>query len=224
MSQLQIAIIPVTAFQQNCTLIWDGDSKEGVVVDPGGDVERIEAAIEETGMSVKAIWLTHGHIDHAAGAMDLKDKLGVQIIGPHKDDEPLLQGLEKQAQMFGLDGAVRNCTPDRWLEEGETLTIADHKFEVFHCPGHAPGHVVRPVVARCTREHDVLELHVLGVGQFEQIAADWEARSRADNSVTDRHALEAGDRDRCQWRGWFGCHFHIVQAWLRGDCINGPSR
>ena len=142
MSKLQIAIVPVTAFQQNCTLIWDEETKEGVVVDPGGDNERIETAIEEAGIKIQAIWLTHGHIDHAAGAMDLKDKLSVKIIGPHKDDEPLLQGLEKQAQMFGQEGAVRNCSPDRWLEEGETVSIGNHKFEVFHCPGHAPGHIV----------------------------------------------------------------------------------
>ena len=142
MSELQIAIVPVTAFQQNCTLIWDKQSKNGVVVDPGGDIERIQSAIAETGINVQAIWLTHGHIDHAAGAMDLKDKLGVDIVGPHKADDMLLSNLEKQASMFGLDGQVRNVVPDRWLEEGETLSIDDHNFEVFHCPGHAPGHVV----------------------------------------------------------------------------------
>ena len=142
MAELQIAIIPVTAFQQNCTLIWDSETKEGVVIDPGGDNDRIKAAIAETGMQVGAIWLTHGHIDHSAGAMDLKEELGVEIIGPHKDDLPLLQGLEKQAQMFSLTESVRNCQPDRWLEEGEELAIGAHKFAVYHCPGHAPGHVV----------------------------------------------------------------------------------
>ena len=142
MGQLQIAIIPVTDFQQNCTMMWDADSKAGVIVDPGGDVDRIEAAIEETGIKVEAIWLTHGHIDHAAGAMDLKDKLGVDIIGSHEDDTPLLQGLEQQAEMFGLGGQVRNVTPDRWLNEGDTVSFDSHTFEVFHCPGHAPGHVV----------------------------------------------------------------------------------
>ena len=142
MAQLQIAIVPVTDFQQNCTLMWDAESKNGVVVDPGGDLERIEAAIAENGINVQAIWLTHGHIDHAASAMDMKDKLGVEIIGPHEADLPLLSNLEKQAEMFGLQGKVRNVTPDRWLTEGETLTIDDHSFEVFHCPGHAPGHVV----------------------------------------------------------------------------------
>lgn len=142
MSQLQVAIIPVTPFQQNCTLIWEEESHRGVVVDPGGEVTRIRAAIEETGMKAEAIWLTHGHIDHAAGAMELKDHLSVDIIGPHRDDLPLLSGLEKQAQMFGMAGEVRNCQPDRWLEEGESLSIGAHQFEVFHCPGHAPGHVV----------------------------------------------------------------------------------
>jgi glyoxylase-like metal-dependent hydrolase (beta-lactamase superfamily II) len=142
MSELKIAIVPVTAFQQNCALMWDEATMSGVVVDPGGEVEKIQSAIQQVGMTVKAIWLTHGHIDHAAGAMDLKDALGVEIIGPHKDDTPLLEGLEKQAQMFGLEGKVRNCSPDRWLEEGETLSIEGHEFEVFHCPGHAPGHVV----------------------------------------------------------------------------------
>ena len=142
MANLQIGIIPVTAFQQNCTLIWDEVSKEGVVIDPGGDVDRIESALAEAGIKVKEIWLTHGHIDHAAGAMDLKDKLGVEIVGPHRDDLPLLSGLEEQAKMFGLKGTVRNCLPDRWLEEGETLSIGEHYFDVLHCPGHAPGHVV----------------------------------------------------------------------------------
>lgn len=114
----------------------------GVVVDPGGELDKIEAAIKETGINIKQIWLTHGHIDHAAGAMELKDKLGVEIIGPHKDDLPLLSKLEEQAKMFGIEDKVLNVTTDRWLEEGDRLTIDDHAFDIFHCPGHAPGHVV----------------------------------------------------------------------------------
>ncbi|MDD9908126.1 MAG: MBL fold metallo-hydrolase [Ahrensia sp.] len=139
---MKIAIVPVTAFQQNCTLIWDSETSAGVVIDPGGDIDRVEAAIAQNGIDVQAIWLTHGHIDHAAGAMDLKDALGVDIIGPHIADQPLLQGLEDQARMFGLDGAVRNCQPDRWLKHGDTISIGEHRFSVHHCPGHAPGHVV----------------------------------------------------------------------------------
>ena len=142
MGQLQAGIVPVTAFQQNCTIFFDGETKTGVVVDPGGDVERIIETLEQNGITIEAIWLTHGHIDHAGGAMDLKDHLGVEILGPHRDDAFLLSRLEDQARQFGLPGSVRNCSPDRWLEEGDTLSIGEHSFDVLHCPGHAPGHVV----------------------------------------------------------------------------------
>src|SRR5690606_14835773 len=136
------AIVQVTPFQQNCTILFDDEEKRGVVVDPGGDVDQILAALREMGVTVEAIWLTHGHLDHAGGAMELKEALGVDIIGPHKDDEMLLNNIERQAQNYGLGGDLRNCTPDRFLIEGETLSFGAHVFEVFHCPGHAPGHVV----------------------------------------------------------------------------------
>jgi hydroxyacylglutathione hydrolase len=142
MGKLSAAIVPVTPFEQNCTLLWDDESKHGIIVDPGGDIERIESAIAQTGMTPQAIWITHAHIDHVGGAMDLKEKLGLDIIGPHKDDESLANGIEAQAKMFGLDGSVRNLVPDQWLTEGEILTIDEHEFEILHCPGHAPGHVV----------------------------------------------------------------------------------
>ncbi|MCV0380227.1 MBL fold metallo-hydrolase [Nitratireductor sp.] len=142
MGNLRAGVIPVTPFQQNCTILFDEETKAGVVVDPGGEVDRIRAAIEENGIAAEAIWLTHGHIDHAGGAMDLKEALGVPLIGPHEDDRDLLSNLENQARMFGLDQSVRNVTPDRYLTEGETVSFGDHVFEVFHCPGHAPGHVV----------------------------------------------------------------------------------
>ena len=142
MGQLSAGIVPVTPFQQNCTILFDTETKVGVIVDPGGDVDRILEAIKGNGLGIEAIWITHGHIDHAGGAMDLKDKLGVDIIGPHEDDRPLLANLEAQAQRFGLTDTVRNCTPDRFLSEGETVSFGDHSFEIFHCPGHAPGHVV----------------------------------------------------------------------------------
>ena len=109
MGELRAGIIPVTPFQQNCTILFDDADKVGVVVDPGGDVDQILAAIEANGLTIGAIWLTHGHIDHAGGAMDLKEALGVEIVGPHEADIPLLSRLESQAQMFGLAGAVRNC-------------------------------------------------------------------------------------------------------------------
>jgi glyoxylase-like metal-dependent hydrolase (beta-lactamase superfamily II) len=143
MSQLNAGIIPVTPFQQNCTILFDTDEKVGVVVDPGGDVDRILAVLKDNQITVTAIWLTHGHIDHAGGAMELKEALGVEIVGPHEADKPLLDNIENQAQRFGLAGGeVRNCTPDRFLTEGEQVSFGDHVFEVLHCPGHAPGHVV----------------------------------------------------------------------------------
>lgn len=142
MGQLNAVIVPVTAFQQNCTILFDADTKLGVVVDPGGDLPRIQEALQTYGIQVEALWLTHGHIDHAGGAMDLKDLLGVPLVGPHEADLPLLQNLEAQAQRFGVSDSVRNCTPDRFLTEGETVSFGEHVFEVLHCPGHAPGHVV----------------------------------------------------------------------------------
>lgn len=141
MGNLKAGIIPVTPFQQNCTILFDDETMHGVVVDPGGDVAQILAAIKDNGITVEAIWITHGHIDHAGGAEELKQALGVEIIGSHEADAPLLSGIEKQAETYGLSG-VRNCTPDRFVNEGETVSFAGHVFEIFHCPGHAPGHVV----------------------------------------------------------------------------------
>ncbi len=143
MGQLNAGIVPVTPFQQNCTILFDADDKLGVVVDPGGDIDQILAALKQNAITATAIWLTHGHIDHAGGAMDLGDTLGVEILGPPEADRPLLDRLEDQARQFGLAAdAVRNCVPDRFLTEGETVSFGNHSFEVLHCPGHAPGHVV----------------------------------------------------------------------------------
>jgi glyoxylase-like metal-dependent hydrolase (beta-lactamase superfamily II) len=139
---LKAAIVPVTPFQQNCTLLWDEESKIGAVVDPGGDLDRIEAGIARAGITPEKILLTHGHIDHAGAAAALKEKLGgVPIEGPHQADKFLLDGLAEQARAFGLAG-VRPVTPDRWLQEGDTVTVASATFSVLHCPGHSPGSVV----------------------------------------------------------------------------------
>ncbi|WP_028032646.1 MBL fold metallo-hydrolase [Chelativorans sp. J32] len=142
MSTLQAGIIPVTPFQQNCTILFDGEEKRGVVVDPGGEVDHIRASIEQNGLTIEAIWLTHGHIDHAGGAMELKEALGVDLLGPQEADRELLLNLENQARMFGLSDPVRNVTPDRFLNEGDVVSFAGHDFKVLHCPGHSPGHVV----------------------------------------------------------------------------------
>lgn len=142
MSKLNIAIVPVTEFQQNCTLMWNEENGAGVVIDPGGDVQQIEAAIAETGMHVEKILLTHGHLDHVGGAQELKERLGVQIIGPHIDDKSLCEGVEKVAEMYGMGGQFHNVTPDQWLSEGDVVSIGGQDFDVYHCPGHAPGHVI----------------------------------------------------------------------------------
>lgn len=141
MPELKAAIIPVTPFEQNCTLLWDEESKSAMVVDPGGDIERIGEAIKELGLKVERIVLTHGHIDHAGGAAALKEMLGVEVVGPHEEDRFLLEGLAEQGQMYGLAGA-RDVTPDRWLEEGDNLEVGGIVFDVLHCPGHTPGHIV----------------------------------------------------------------------------------
>jgi glyoxylase-like metal-dependent hydrolase (beta-lactamase superfamily II) len=139
---LRAGIVQVTPFQQNCTLLWDDETKRGVVIDPGGDVDRILNAIAQTGITVEKILLTHGHIDHAGGAEALKAALSTPIHGPHLDDKTLLERIEKQAEMFGVAGQFRNAYPDQWLAEGDTVDIGGHAFKVLHCPGHAPGHVV----------------------------------------------------------------------------------
>jgi glyoxylase-like metal-dependent hydrolase (beta-lactamase superfamily II) len=136
----------VTPFQQNCAILWDDRSKRGVVIDPGGEAARIAAAVEQFGVTVERILLTHGHLDHAGGAAELAELLAektggkVPIEGPDRRDAFLLDGIEEQARGAGFDG--RNVTPDRWLAEGDTVFIGPHAFDVLHCPGHTPGHVV----------------------------------------------------------------------------------
>ena len=137
---LKAAIIPVTPFQQNCQLIWDEGTMVGAVIDPGGDLDVIQSAIQEIGMTPEKIVLTHGHIDHAGGADELRATLCVNIEGPHVADKFLLANLEKQGKEYGI--AAKNVTPDSWFDEGDTATIAGHTFSVLHCPGHSPGSVV----------------------------------------------------------------------------------
>lgn len=142
MGQLQAGIIPVTPFQQNCTIIFDTETKEGVVVDPGGDADRIAETARREGITIKEIWITHGHIDHAGGADELREMTGAPVIGPHKDDQYLLDGLAARGQEFGYKTPARNLVSDRYLQDGDVVTLGTHTFNVLHCPGHAPGHVI----------------------------------------------------------------------------------
>lgn len=137
---LKAAIIQVTPFQQNCALIWDDETKKGAIVDPGGDLDRIAEALAQVKIAPEKIILTHGHIDHAGGAAELKEKLGITIEGPHPADKFLLDNLEKQGRSYGI--TARNVTPDRWLDEGDQVKIGRFTFGIRHCPGHSPGSVV----------------------------------------------------------------------------------
>ena len=141
MPGLKISVVPVTPLQQNCTLITDVDSLQTVIVDPGGEADRIIAALQASSLQPTAIWLTHGHLDHAGGAAELAKKLGLQIIGPDRRDDMLLRSIATQAASYGLTG-LADCTPDRFLAEGDTVSVGAHVFDVLHCPGHTPGHVV----------------------------------------------------------------------------------
>ena len=151
MTILQLAIVPVTLFQQNCTIIWDKETKDCMVVDPGGEPGRIIDALRKLEVLPSLILLTHGHLDHAGGAKALKglideerSKRGLSpapIWGPDKRDQFLLDNIEQQAATFGMTG-LRNVTPDRYLVEGDVVEFGDMRFEVLHCPGHTPGHLV----------------------------------------------------------------------------------
>jgi hydroxyacylglutathione hydrolase len=141
MAKLRITLVQVTPFRQNCSIVFDEDTKRAVVVDPGGDLDLIVQAIAKAGVTVEKILLTHGHIDHAGAAAELRDKLGVPIEGPHVDDKWLLDALAQRGLEFGIDGA-RAFEPDLWLKDGDTVEAAGFTFAIVHAPGHSPGSVV----------------------------------------------------------------------------------
>lgn len=133
--------VPVTPLQQNCTVVWCTKTMKGAVIDPGGEVDRVLLAARGKGVSVEQIWLTHGHVDHAGGAAQMRDKIGAPITGPQREDEFWLEMLPAAGLQYGMPG-VRAFTPDRWLEEGDTVRVGEAEFEVLHTPGHTPGHVI----------------------------------------------------------------------------------
>jgi glyoxylase-like metal-dependent hydrolase (beta-lactamase superfamily II) len=138
---LQRLTLPVTPFEQNCSLIWCDRTRAAALIDPGGDLPRLRAAVAERDLDLQAIWLTHAHIDHAGGAGQLARETGLPIIGPQRGDQFWIDALAQQAQMFRFAPA-EPFAPSRWLEDGDTLNLGDLTLEVRHCPGHTPGHVV----------------------------------------------------------------------------------
>ena len=137
---MKAAIIPVTAFQQNCSLIWCTGTMRGALVDPGGDLDQLKRALEQTGVTLEKILVTHGHLDHCGMAGVLAKELGVPIEGPHEEDRFWIEQLDADSGRFGMPGHA--FEPDRWLDDGDTVTVGDLELEVYHCPGHTPGHVV----------------------------------------------------------------------------------
>ncbi len=138
---IKYQIIPVTPFEQNCSLLWCDVTQRAAVVDPGGDIARILGVVEKKGLLLEKILVTHGHIDHAGGVAELAERLSLPIEGPQRADQFWIDGLAEQSRMFGFP-KVRAFTPDRWLEQGDRVRFGELELEVLHCPGHTPGHVV----------------------------------------------------------------------------------
>ena len=165
---LKYQVVPVTSFSQNCSIVWCDETMEGIVVDPGGDVQQLAAIIEELGVKVVNLVLTHGHLDHVGGTVPLAEILNVNIVGPHKADNFWLQGLENQSQMFGFP-LCKAFEPNTWLEEGDIVTFGNQVIDVIHTPGHTPGHVVLfSEQARMAFVGDVLFNGAIGRTDFPQ--------------------------------------------------------
>ncbi|MCG8494145.1 MAG: MBL fold metallo-hydrolase [Sneathiellales bacterium] len=138
---MKAVIIPVTPFQQNCSLVWCEETMKGAIVDPGGDLDHILDVVEKQGVEIEKILITHGHLDHAGGTFELREKLGVPVEGPHEADKFWIDQLPDNCAKYGFPPSYP-FTPERWLDDGDTVTIGNEVLEVVHCPGHTPGHVV----------------------------------------------------------------------------------
>ncbi|MGR8920119.1 MAG: MBL fold metallo-hydrolase [Gammaproteobacteria bacterium] len=158
-------VIPVTPFQQNCSIVWQTSDRRGVVIDPGGDLEVIGAAIEAHEVNVDKVLLTHAHLDHAAGARELADRLGVAIEGPQREDRFWFDGMPEQSRMFGFPPTTA-FLPDRWLEHGDTVSFGEQQLDVLHCPGHTPGHIVFYHASGLAFVGDVLFMGSIGRTDF----------------------------------------------------------
>ena len=137
---MKFAVLPVTAFEQNCTLFWCEETMKGAIIDPGGDPDRVLQMVEQFGVTLEKVLVTHGHMDHAGSVASIAKKLSIPIEGPHKNEEELIAQIPQQSKMFGIDGD--SFAPTRWLNDGDKVTFGNITLEVYHCPGHTPGHVV----------------------------------------------------------------------------------
>jgi glyoxylase-like metal-dependent hydrolase (beta-lactamase superfamily II) len=138
---IKAVVAPVTPLQQNCTIVWCEATKKAAVIDPGGEVPRLMDAIRQYGLTLEKIWITHGHLDHAGGTAQIQELTGCPIEGPHPDDQFWIDDIGTSGAKWGMPEA-RTFTPDRWLADGDTVRLGETEFEVIHCPGHTPGHVV----------------------------------------------------------------------------------
>ncbi|MEE9412228.1 MAG: MBL fold metallo-hydrolase [Methylococcales bacterium] len=138
---MRYEIIPVTPLQQNCSLVWNQDSKIGALIDPGGEADRLLNVINKHAVIIDKILVTHPHVDHVGAVLELAQTLDVPIIGPHTDDQFWIDNLLVQSKMFGVPCSGK-FTPQRWLEQGDQVAVGNLQFDVYHCPGHTPGHVV----------------------------------------------------------------------------------
>ena len=138
---IRAMIAPVTPLQQNCTIVWCAKTLKAAIIDPGGEVPRLIEALKSQNLTLEKIWITHGHLDHAGGTAALKEAFGCPIEGPHSDDAFWIDEIETSGAKWGMPDA-RTFTPDRWLSDGVKVTLGETEFEVYHCPGHTPGHVI----------------------------------------------------------------------------------
>jgi glyoxylase-like metal-dependent hydrolase (beta-lactamase superfamily II) len=138
---IKALVVRVTPLQQNCTIVWCTKTKKAAVIDPGGEAPRLKDILRDQGLELEKIWITHGHLDHAGAAQVLHEETGCPIEGPHRDDQFWIDDIGTSAARWGMPDA-RMFTPDRWLEDGDKVSLGETEFEVYHCPGHTPGHVI----------------------------------------------------------------------------------
>lgn len=159
-------VVPVTPFEQNCTIFWCEQTRQAAVIDPGGDIERILHALQQENLSLALILVTHGHIDHAGAVQALAERTGVPVEGPHAEDRFWIDGMAQQSRMFGFPEA-QPFTPARWLVDGDKVRFGEVELDVLHCPGHTPGHVVfHHAPSRLAQVGDVLFQGSIGRTDF----------------------------------------------------------